>query len=115
MRPRGRRTRMRAPCIEADFHPENIVSRHNVVLLANARRAREDAARARRLSVWVGDNGAIQRLVDYSIERDRHASEYEQLAAKLKETMLRTQAAIRELRAVIAETRRIVEEEKARR
>lgn len=84
----------------------------NVVLLDNARIAREKAARARRLSDGMTDGVTIERLQAYAVELEERAKEYERMAAELGETVARTQQLTSELKEVVAQVRDTVDKMK---
>ena len=61
-----------------------------VILPENARNARTEAARARRLAVAVSDGQAMRTLHAFASELEQRAREYERLATDLHTAIWRT-------------------------
>ncbi|MBV9836431.1 MAG: hypothetical protein JO055_18585 [Alphaproteobacteria bacterium] len=68
-----------------------------VILLENARKARTEATRARRLAMAVSDGQAMRTLHAYANELEQRAREYERLATDLAATVSRTKKLTREI------------------
>ena len=76
-----------------------------VLLLEEARRKRDAAARARRLARDVATDTAYDELVLYAGELEQAAGELEERASLLAETIARTHALSAEIAALVEEVR----------
>lgn len=83
------------------------MSQSNVVLLETARRARERAAKARRLSQGL-DPTTLARLENYALTLEARATDLEQLAAKLGQTVDKTRQLTQEVKDAVEAVKRTV-------